>query len=343
MDALSSDTVYATELKRSDSLPILTRMNSVGDTWAIVLAGGDGRRLQALTTTLGGLTVPKQYCSLWGGPSLLEDALLRAATVAPRRRICTVVGAAHRRWWSTSLAQQSGENILIQPRNRGTGIGILLALLHVIKRDPYANVVLLPADHYLRDEAKMKASLERAIDLAAADADSVYLLGAEPGGPDPELGYIVPAEPRRDGASRVQCFVEKPSMAEAATLLTRGAIVNVFIVAGSVGTLLGMYKKFHSREVMTLSGALRAGGGDFAQLGPTYEQLPDVDFSRDILTRDTSLLRVLPVPSCGWTDLGTPERLAEVLKIPPRQSSLSGRPSAQSGYLSLATQWLARE
>jgi len=318
-------------------------MHSVGDTWAIVLAGGDGRRLHALTTTLGGVTVPKQYCSLWGGPSLLEDALVRAAAIAPLRRICTVVGAAHRRWWSTSLAQQAGENIIVQPRNRGTGIGILLALLHVIERDPYANVVLLPADHYLRDERTMLASLERVAFLAADDTDSVYLLGAEPGAPDSELGYIVPEDRRRDGASRVRDFVEKPSVPRAEALVQEGALVNVFIVAGSVGMLLGMYKKFHSREVMALGGALRAAGGDFGQLAHTYDQLPDVDFSRDVLTRETSVLRVLPVPPCGWTDLGTPERLAEVLKVPPRQSSLAGHRSTGSGYLNLASQWQGRE
>jgi mannose-1-phosphate guanylyltransferase len=318
-------------------------MHSVGDTWAIVLAGGDGRRLHALTTTLGGVTVPKQYCSLWGGPSLLEDALVRAAAIAPLQRICTVVAAAHRRWWSTSLAQQAGENIIVQPRNRGTGIGILLALLHVIERDPYANVVLLPADHYLRDERTMLASLERLAFLAADDTDSVHLLGAEAGAPDSELGYIVPEERRRDAPSRVRCFVEKPSVTRAEALVAEGALVNVFIVAGSVGTLLGMYKKLHSREVMALGGALRAAGGDFGQLAHTYDQLAEVDFSRDVLTRQTSVLRVLPVPPCGWTDLGTPERLAEVLKVPPRQASLAGHRSTGSGYLNLAAQWQGQE
>ena len=52
-------------------------------TWALVLAAGEGSRLRALTTT-NGVAVPKQFCSLQGGPSLLQEALHRAEAVAPR-------------------------------------------------------------------------------------------------------------------------------------------------------------------------------------------------------------------------------------------------------------------
>jgi mannose-1-phosphate guanylyltransferase len=316
--------------------------DSYGSTWAIVLAGGDGRRLRPLTTSLSGIAVPKQYCSLWGGSSLLEEAMVRAAGIAPLRRTCTVVAAGHRRWWSTSLAQQPGENIIVQPQNRGTGIGVLLALLQLRERDPYANVVLLPADHYLRDEATMAASLQQLADLAAANTDHVYLLGAEPSAADPELGYIVPSDLRRDRPSGVKYFVEKPPLAEAASLLSQGALVNVFIFAGSVGALLGMFKESYGNEMFTLSATPRQGGADFGHLTSIYEHLPVVDFSHDILARQTAVLRVVPVPECGWTDLGTPERVAEVLKTPPRMSSSGASRSTALTHLNLAAQWLAR-
>jgi mannose-1-phosphate guanylyltransferase len=316
--------------------------DSYGSTWAIVLAGGDGRRLRPLTTSLSGIAVPKQYCSLWGGSSLLEEAMVRAAGIAPLRRTCTVVAAGHRRWWSTSLAQQPGENIIVQPQNRGTGVGVLLALLQLRERDPYANVVLLPADHYLRDEVTMAASLQQLADLAAANTDHVYLLGAEPSAADPELGYIVPSDLRRDRPSGVKYFVEKPPLAEAASLLSQGALVNVFIFAGSVGALLGMFKESYGNEMFTLSATPRQGGADFGHLTSIYEHLPVVDFSHDILARQTAVLRVVPVPECGWTDLGTPERVAEVLKTPPRISSSGASRSTALTHLNLATQWLAR-
>ena len=66
-------------------------MSTNGSNWAIVLAAGDGSRLSNLTKAATGRVVPKQFCSLRGGPSLLEDALARAACVVARKRILVVV------------------------------------------------------------------------------------------------------------------------------------------------------------------------------------------------------------------------------------------------------------
>jgi len=65
-------------------------MQIVGQRWALVLAAGEGTRLRALTTGWRGIAVPKQFCSLQGGPSLLEETLRRAAGVVAREGIVPV-------------------------------------------------------------------------------------------------------------------------------------------------------------------------------------------------------------------------------------------------------------
>src|SRR5690242_16689165 len=97
----------------------------VGQTWAIVLAGGDGTRLRSLTMDEVGQSVPKQYCSLRGGPSLLNEALRRAEMITSLARVCTVVAQQHRRWWAQSLAGLPRDNVIAQPQNRGTANGML--------------------------------------------------------------------------------------------------------------------------------------------------------------------------------------------------------------------------
>ena len=67
--------------------------------WAVVLAGGDGQRMSALTRNAQGLCTPKQYCSLNGCQSLLQLSLQRALAVTAREHIVPVVTDAHRRWW----------------------------------------------------------------------------------------------------------------------------------------------------------------------------------------------------------------------------------------------------
>lgn len=138
--------------------------------WAIVLAAGDGRRLQGLTTQ-GGVAVPKQFCALEHGPSLLQEALDRAHSVVRRERICTVVASAHRRWWSGRLEGVPAANVVVQPRNRGTANGILLPLLTILERDPHALSAFPVAPGRCRP-GEARASLSRsrsALRVAARD------------------------------------------------------------------------------------------------------------------------------------------------------------------------------
>ncbi len=79
------------------------QMCSRGYTWSLVLAGGEGSRLRSLTTDGAGASVPKQFCSLFGATTLLEDALNRGRAVADGGRVCAIVArAVHSRCWMTA-------------------------------------------------------------------------------------------------------------------------------------------------------------------------------------------------------------------------------------------------
>jgi mannose-1-phosphate guanylyltransferase len=291
-------------------------MRNVSNTWAVVLAAGEGTRLREITTTEAGEVVPKQFCSLQRETCLLEDAISRAQAVAMPQHICSVVADQHRRWWIKALKSLPSQNILVQPKNRGTAHGILLALLQIERRAPNSIVVLLPADHYLTDETTMARSLRTATNLAADHEGLVYLLGAEPDHPDPELGYIVPCA-RRGEAAAVLRFVERPTIEKAGILLREGALWNTFILAGALRALLNLFEGHWLSTVAAMRQALELAQNGC--IGPAaleflYANLDSLDFSRDVLERHEQLLQVLRVPSCGWTDLGTPQRVEETIR-----------------------------
>ena len=295
-------------------------MNTVSNAWALVLAAGEGSRLRSLTTTPAGVAVPKQFCSLQGGPTLLDEALQRARAVAPSTQVCAVVAEQHRTWWQPALAALAPGNVIAQPCNRGTAHGILLPLLQIMARDPDALVLLLPADHHVQDEATLMHSLRRATTLATAYPMSVLLLGVEPEHPDTELGYILPTDKGSAGLSRVRRFMEKPRLEVASTLLDQGALWNVFIVVATARALLALYERDLGATVNAMR-AIVARGRDSAasaDLANLYQTLASVDFSAAVLEGQEARLRVLPVPRCGWSDLGTPQRVAEtLLRLPP--------------------------
>jgi mannose-1-phosphate guanylyltransferase len=286
--------------------------------WALVLAAGDGRRLQGLTQTAAGTVVPKQFCSLNGGLSFLEETVQRAQSVASRERICAVVASGHVRHWSQLLESMPLSNIIMQPRNRGTAIGILLPLLHIMQRDPGARILLLPSDHHIRSEARMEAALQAAMTPGrGGEAAPVVLLGIEPDRADPELGYIVP---QRNGGSNfhgVSRFVEKPSLPEARELIRQGALWNAFIIAADAAALLRLFERRCPDVVAKMRRLIQLSpqdSGASESLAELYDELPDLDFSRGILQGQEQHLRVLAVPECGWSDLGTPERVAAALR-----------------------------
>lgn len=323
------------------SQPHSSIVQSAGDSWALVLAGGEGSRLQSLTTLASGLAVPKQFCSFGGGPSLLNDALKRANVIAPPERACAIVSEHHARWWQSLPMPLPKENIIVQPRNRGTAVGILLPLLQILHRDPGASLVVLPSDHYVRNEAVLANSLRTAMRDVEGRNDRIVLLGLTPEDADPELGYIVPMGEGGPTAREVGQFIEKPSVVHAKALIERGGLWNSFIFAARGQTLLRAFEARCSDVVASLRQVITSGDDEAtrrAHLAAVYERVPCLDFSRDVLETSLRYLTVVAVPPCGWSDLGTPRRVAETFTR--YASSLRSRAAALveegEGFVDLA-------
>jgi mannose-1-phosphate guanylyltransferase len=285
--------------------------------WVVVMAGGDGQRLRALTTNARGTSTPMQYCSLNGGRSLLQASLQRALAVTSREHIVTVVAEAHRHWWEHEFLAQSRSAVVVEPCNRGTGLGILLPLLVIAKSDPEAGVVFIPSDHYVEHEEILAEYLREAIAPVVTDSDKLTLLGISPNAPDSGFGYLSPAPDSGVGMRPVLEFVEKPHQALAAQLISAGSVWNSGIVAGRISQFVELYPH-HTRPMLSELQAIVEHWPDSRvpspELASLYARRPAFDFSSDVLQRWPRRLQFLVVPPCGWNDLRTPEHLADALQ-----------------------------
>jgi len=281
--------------------------------WTIVLAGGEGSRLRSLTTDDAGVSTPKQFCSFGGERSLLGLALERAERVVPRDRILVVVAEEHRTWWEEELAGIPPGNVVAQPGNRGTAAGLLVPLLVLLRRDPEARALVLPSDHYVAREWTLATALVQMLRYVGRTPDRIVLLGLAFEEQEPGLGWIVAGTGSRVEPRPVIDFVEKPDSEELERLAGRGALVNSLILAAHVRFLLtlmslalpGLVRPF---EELLLEGSELTGA---TALEKVYGSLPTCDISQDFLEclAGGPELYVLQVPSCGWSDLGTPERV----------------------------------
>ncbi len=319
------------------------------NTWALVLAAGDGTRLASLTIDQDGRAVPKQFCSLNGGDSLLQATLRRARRIVPSRRICAIVARSHEHYWRRTLRSLPEANVIVQPRNRGTANGLLLGVLRILERDPLARIISLPADHHVLEEQSLIGSIRAAAVLLGRDPEGtlkerLLLVGISPEKPDPGLGYIVRGASLGAGVRHVTQFVEKPTAAVARALIARGAVWNSFILAAHGTAVVASIRERYPHIVDNMMKALRldATHGTCA-LEDLYELLPEVDFSRSIAQGAESALCVYTAPACGWTDLSTPRRVGAALHrlwISQRRRPLLGTSTSHApAFVNLATQY----
>jgi mannose-1-phosphate guanylyltransferase len=323
----------------------LATVGRAAEDWAIVLAGGDGTRVRDLTRAPNGDPIPKQYCTFGGEKSLLRLALDRARSVVRPDHVITVVAEQHRSWWEVELGRMDdelpAENVVVQPANRGTAVGVLLGLSRVVSRQgPLARVLVLPSDHFVGREQTLIRHLRDGIVATREDPSRVVLLGMTPEALDPEYGWIVSPDTVGGVARPVVQFVEKPDSASSKRLMERGALLNSFIFVARAATLLFLYRRVMPEVLRRFLPRLtRPNGWARSVLRRLYRTLPSRDFSKELLERCTDHLAVVPVPPCGWSDLGTPARLVRFQQQRAREALRRVSQAALEGPPRPALSW----
>lgn len=288
-------------------------MSSVQDVRVVILAGGEGKRLANLTTGTDGIAVPKQYCAWLGDESLLRATLRRAQDIVPLERVLVSVLERHRPYWQEQLRDIPDRQIMKQPANRGTGMGVLLPLLELYRQSPDATVVLLPSDQHLDDESVLSGSIRRAIEFAQQEPKRLMLLGMSPDHPETEYGWVVPEREREDGTLEVHSFEEKPAPTRARDIMAKGSLWSSLIVVGKLSAFLRLYDRAAHLLLHVFLRSYQRNPNP-RNVTALYDDLPELDFSRDLLSSSPGMLRCLPVPPCGWSDLGSLARVSSCLR-----------------------------
>ena len=283
-----------------------------GHPWAVLLAGGDGIRLRDLTLRIAGDSRPKQFCPILGRKSLFQQTRERVAPLFIRDRQVFVLSRAHERYYSGDLTDTTDSCVIAQPLNRGTGIAIILALVHVLRRDPDAIVGFFPCDHYYSDEQAFRLTVQSAAACALQFPESIVLVCAEAGYPEIDYGWIEPgslvSQSPAGPLSTVNRFWEKSPLHQARALSKRGCLWNTFVTVGRAATFLLLSYARVPETVLSITRAVADGA-----LESAYNTLPAVDFSRDILANEPRRLLALRDRASGWADLGSPARVLATL------------------------------
>ena len=280
---------------------------------AIVLAGGRGTRLEHITTALGEPR-EKQFCRLGSDATLLQQTVRRLLPLAGANRTTVVVRGDHHDLAASQLARYPAATLLAQPGDRGTGVAVLTAILASLRAASDGVTILSPADHAFSDEIALRSVLTRAI-AAAARYRAPVLIGAEADAPRRDFGWIMPAPRSGDGPARVSSFVEKPPLDHARAMMQSGGVFNTMLLIAPTAQLFTLFAEACPDVVSEmLPAAFMEGDRRRDFLRWAFNNVPAVDFSRDVLSRAQNL-RFMTLPArAGWTDLGDETRLLEWLE-----------------------------
>jgi mannose-1-phosphate guanylyltransferase len=285
---------------------------------SLLLAGGDGTRLQELTREVAGEPIPKQYCRLLKGSSLLEATLIRAQLFSRLNRINVIVNQSHLTLAREQLKMLPESNIFVQPANRDTGPGLIFALLQLQRIYPDAIVAAFPTDHYVENDGAFVAHVLHAADTIDQLQDKIAILGIAPDRPETGYGYILPAEPIgfRANTFHVEAFTEKPDPASACSIIARGGLWNTFVMIFRLSRMVELLRQYAPCQFSEMS-ELRDAPKKAAEI---YSSIHSWNLSTKFLVRIPQHLIMVEVADVGWSDWGTREsieRTYRTLNIAP--------------------------
>jgi mannose-1-phosphate guanylyltransferase len=272
--------------------------------YALILAGGSGERFWPLSRRAR----PKQLLKLVSGKTLLEETIDRLEGLVPDERILVLTNIEQEAAVRALLPDLPPENILAEPAKRDTAAAVALATAWVAARDHRATMVVLPADHVIKDHAAFQKTMQTAT-RAAEETGALVTIGIKPTWACPGFGYIEQGAPAPlSGASapndvfRVLRFREKPNSELAdAFVRKKNFRWNAGIFVWSVPTVLSEFNR-HAPELADFISQIRASGNWRRTLSTRFAELPFISFDYAIMEKADRVLMV--EASFDWDDVG---------------------------------------
>jgi mannose-1-phosphate guanylyltransferase/mannose-6-phosphate isomerase len=289
----------------------------------LILSGGSGTRLWPLSREL----YPKQLLPLVGDNTMLQETIQRVAGLPGLAAPIVVCNESHRFMVAEQLREidTPAQAIILEPVGRNTAPAVAVAALVALEHfeqapgstEPDPLLLVLPADHVLKDVAAFRAAVQTGRE--AALQGKLVTFGVVPDRPETGYGYIRRAA-GAGPAYQVQEFVEKPDAATAAAYVASGEYywnsgMFMFLARAFLDEL-----RIHAPAMLAACETAVAASKrdlDFTRL-PADEFAASPSDSIDYAVMEKTKLAVVVPLDAGWSDVGSWSALQDAL---PRDSA----------------------
>jgi mannose-1-phosphate guanylyltransferase len=269
---------------------------------AVILAGGSGTRFWPASRR----QLPKQLLPLAGeaGESLIAATVRRITPIVPPGRVWISTSTSLVDATLAALPAVPRAHALAEPLARNTAPCIGWASATIARTDPDAIIAVLPADHFIADEAAFRDTLT--IALRAADEGWMATIGLVPTRAETGYGYIEVGDRVADGVHAATAFVEKPDRERAQAYVRGGRHLwngGMFFFRADV------MKRAIAQHLPALAAGLdridqaAARGEEARALAEVFPTLPSISLDHGVMEKAG---RIAVVPgSFGWNDVGS--------------------------------------
>lgn len=272
----------------------------------VIMAGGVGSRFWPMSNK----ERPKQFIDILGcGRTLIQMTYDRFKGIVPDDKIWVVTSACYGDMVAEQLPMIPRKNILLEPCRRNTAPCIAYVSWRIKAEDPYANVVVSPADHVVLNINEFQRVIKASL-VFANESDAIVTLGMKPNRPETGYGYIQAdlsiSSARNQEMYRVDSFREKPDLPTAKRYIQQNNYYwNAGIFVWSVSTIVNAFRVYQPAISDPFEDLLPYYGTPQEQekVDAIYEKCQSISVDYAILEKAEEIF-VHPA-DFGWSDLGT--------------------------------------
>ncbi len=293
---------------------------------AVIMAGGSGTRFWPASRS----ATPKQLLDLTGGQTMIQGTIGRLGELVSPERVLVVTNQRLVDPIRAQLPDVPPTAIIGEPCRRDTAPCIGLAAALVIRDDPDATMVVMPADHVIAPAEKFQAAMRYAERLVTEEPTRLITFGIRPTYPAEIFGYIERGERVHEhegtNAYKVEQFHEKPKAVDARRYLDSGNFYwNSGIFVWRAATILDELKRHEPgmyQHVMAIGEAV--GSADFDEIFArefTAIEGRSIDYA---VMEKASEVAVIEAPF-QWDDLGNWQALSRLKGVDELGNTLIGK------------------
>jgi mannose-1-phosphate guanylyltransferase/mannose-6-phosphate isomerase len=289
----------------------------------VILAGGSGTRLWPLSR----MKSPKQFIKFFEEKELLKHTIDRLSPLIDLSDILIVTGVGQSEGAAYSASQQI--ETLFEPvaRNTAPAIAIAAAFFQGDTHSEDPIMIVLPADHIIRDVDTFQENIKMAIEVAKDGR--IVVFGVRPTNPDVGFGYIKvdsSVEVNHNQALTVKSFVEKPERKTAIDFLKDSRYFwNSGMFVWKVSTILGEIESYLPKIFSVNNKILdnyKERGLFQESINLFFENMPNISIDYGVLekSKKVSLIEC----DVGWSDIGSWDAIYDASKLDSFGNSIKG-------------------